>query len=275
MTQDQGPEEGSAARPPRRRTRRPRPKPKAEETESTARPKKSTTATKPKTAPVPATPEKEEGAEAAKRRRRRRPRRPRAEVLASGVTPRTMLISTTPERSQIAVLENRELIEHYVARSDDRSIVGNIYLGKVQNVLPGMEAAFIDIGVERNAVLYAGEVSFDEELEGEPPRIEKVLKSGQALLAKVTKDPMRSKGARLTTEISVPGRYIVLVPGADSIGISRRLPDDERKRLRDVAARIQPPGYGLIVRTAATGSDEAELDRDVVRLVEADRKSVV
>lgn len=269
MTQDQGPEEGSAARPPRRRTRRPRPKPKAEETESTARPKKSTTATKPKTAPVPATPEKEEGAEAAKRRRRRRPRRPRAEVLASGVTPRTMLISTTPERSQIAVLENRELIEHYVARSDDRSIVGNIYLGKVQNVLPGMEAAFIDIGVERNAVLYAGEVSFDEELEGEPPRIEKVLKSGQALLAQVTKDPMRSKGARLTTEISVPGRYIVLVPGADSIGISRRLPDDERKRLRDVAARIQPPGYGLIVRTAATGSDEAELDRDVVRLVEA------
>ncbi|MGH9199568.1 MAG: Rne/Rng family ribonuclease, partial [Acidimicrobiia bacterium] len=159
-------------------------------------------------------------------------------------------------------------MEHYVAHAHDRSIVGNIYLGKVHTVLPGMEAAFIDIGEERNAVLYAGEVVFDEEVDGEIPRIETVLKSGQPIMAQVTRDPMGSKGARLTTEISLPGRYLVLVPEAESLGISRRLPDVERKRLRDIATVLRPNGYGLIVRTAAHGAGETELRRDIDLLLD-------
>lgn len=178
-----------------------------------------------------------------------------------------MLITRGPERSQIAVLEGRELIEHYVARTQDVSIVGNVYVGRVENVLPGMEAAFLDIGEARNAVLYAGEVSYDEDLEGPAPRIETLLKSGQAVIAQVTKDPMGSKGARLTTEVSLAGRYLVLVPDADSIGISRRLSDAERRRLRDIASRIKPEGHGLIVRTAAIGVSEEDLERDAGRLL--------
>jgi len=178
-----------------------------------------------------------------------------------------MLITAEGNRNQIAILQERELIEHFVSADQDRSIVGNIYVGRVQNVLPGMEAAFLDIGEARNAVLYAGEVSFDEEIEGPPPRIESMLKSGQAVLAQVTKDPMGAKGARLTTEVSLAGRYVVLVPGADSTGISRRLSDEERKRLREIAGRIRPPGEGLIVRTAADGVPENELEQDVNRLV--------
>jgi ribonuclease E len=180
-----------------------------------------------------------------------------------------MLVSVDNERSQIAVLDSRELVEHYVARKEDTSIVGNIYLGKVQNVLPGMEAAFINIGVERNAVIYVGEVGFDEELEeAEPKKIEKILKTGQSILAQVTKDPMGSKGARLTTAVSLAGRYVVLVPEGDSLGISRRLSDTERKRLHTIGLRIQPPGFGLIIRTAAEGAGEDELDRDVAQLVQ-------
>ncbi len=201
-------------------------------------------------------------------RRRRRRRRPRSEPEEGPpLTPRTMIIAVGTERNQIAVLEDGELVEHYVAHHEDRSIVGNVYLGKVQKVLPGMEAAFVDIGEDRNAVLYAGEVSFDEDLEGPPPRIEKVLRSGQSILCQVTKDPMRAKGARLTTEISLAGRHVVLVPEAKSIGISRRLPDDERRRLRDVADTVRPDGYGLIVRTAALGAKEEDVARDVDRLV--------
>lgn len=180
-----------------------------------------------------------------------------------------MLITAGEDRHQIVVLEKRNLVEHYVAHSDGRSIVGNIYLGKVHNVLPGMEAAFIDIGRGRNAVLYAGEVGFDEEIEGPPPRIEAVLSSGQSVLAQVTKDPLGSKGARLTTEISLAGRYLVLVPEGDSLGISRRLPDEERSRLKDIATKLRPEGYGLIVRTAAEGAGEDELKRDLERLVES------
>ena len=200
------------------------------------------------------------------RKRRKPSRKPResAQLIPSG--PRTMLITKGQERTQIAVLEERELIEHYVTHREDQSIVGNVYLGRVQNVLPGMEAAFLDIGEARNAVLYAGEVGFDEELDGPPPRIETMLKSGQTVLAQVTKDPMGSKGARLTTEVSIAGRYLVLVPEADSLGISRRLPDDERKRLRDIAGRIRPSGYGLIVRTAAQSATEEDLTRDINRL---------
>ena len=178
-----------------------------------------------------------------------------------------MLIMVRPHRNQIAVLEESELVELYLAGQEDRSIVGNVYLGRVQNVLPGMEAAFINIGEERNAVIYVGEVSFDEEVEGVGRRIEKVLKSGQPILAQVTKDPIGSKGARLTSEISLAGRYVVLVPEEDSLGVSRRLPDDERTRLREIAQRLRPEGYGLIVRTAARGALEADLEVDIQRLV--------
>jgi ribonuclease E len=178
-----------------------------------------------------------------------------------------MLIAVGPERSQIAVLEGRELVEHYVAQSEEKSIVGNVYVGRVQNVLPGMEAAFLDIGEVRNAVLYVGEVSYEDDVEGPAPRIETLLKSGQSVLAQVTKDPMGSKGARLTTEVSIAGRYLVLVPESASIGISRRLPDPERRRLREIANRIRPEGHGLIVRTAADGASEQDLERDAARLI--------
>jgi len=178
-----------------------------------------------------------------------------------------MLISVGEHRNRIAMLDDREVIEHFVSNDQDRSIVGNVYVGRVQNVLPGMEAAFLDIGEARNAVLYAGEVSFDEEIEGPPPRIESMLKSGQAVLAQVTKDPMGAKGARLTTQVSLAGRYLVLVPGAESLGISRRLDDQERRRLREIASNVRPPGHGLIVRTAAEGATAEGLEQDIKRLV--------
>jgi ribonuclease E len=147
-------------------------------------------------------------------------------------------------------------------------MVGNIYLGKVQNVLPGMEAAFVDVGRGRNAVLYAGEVSYDEEIEGHAPRIEQVLRSGQNVMVQVTKDPIGGKGARLTQQVSLPGRYLVLVPNSQVFGISRRLPDKERQRLKDILKRIKPVDDGLIVRTAAEGADGADLEADLARLVE-------
>jgi len=195
----------------------------------------------------------------------RRRREPVIEV--PRVTDKTMLITNAGERDQIAVLEDRTLVEHYITRTGARSMVGNIYLGRVQNVLPGMEAAFIDIGRGRNAVLYAGEVSYDEEIEGPPPRIENVLRSGQNVMVQVTKDPIGGKGARLTQQVSLPGRYVVLVPGsADTLGISRRLPDKERSRLKDILKQIRPPGHGLIVRTAAEGASEEDLRADLERL---------
>ena len=165
-----------------------------------------------------------------------------------------MLITEIGDRDQIAVLKERTLVEHYITRAGARSMVGNIYLGKVQNVLPGMEAAFIDVGRGRNAVLYAGEVSYNEDIDGQAPRIEHVLKNGQNVMVQVTKDPMGGKGARLTQEISLPGRYVVLVPNSEVFGISRRLPDRERARLRDVLKKIRPSQHGLIVRTAAEGA---------------------
>ena len=178
-----------------------------------------------------------------------------------------MLLTEVGDRDEIAVLEDRTLVEHYITRAGARSMVGNIYLGKVQNVLPGMEAAFVDVGRGRNAVLYAGEVSFDEEIEGEPPRIEKVLKAGQNVLVEVTKDPMGGKGARLTQEISLPGRFVVLVPNnPDVFGISRRLPDTERRRLKDILKKVKPAEHGLIVRTAADGAEATDLQADLERL---------
>ena len=179
-----------------------------------------------------------------------------------------MLITELEERDQIAVLQDRTLIEHYITRSGARSMVGNIYLGKVQNVLPGMEAAFIDVGRGRNAVLYAGEVSYDEEVDGQTPRrIEQVLKTGKNVIVQVTKDPIGGKGARLTQEISLPGRFLVYVPNSETFGISRRLPDAERQRLKDILKAVRPKGHGVIVRTAADQASEADLRADLERLV--------
>jgi ribonuclease E len=180
---------------------------------------------------------------------------------------RRMLVTEGAERTQIGVIEGRTLVEHYVTRKAGRSMVGNIYLGRVQNVLPGMEAAFVDIGKGRNAVLYAGEVNYNEEdLDGEAPRIEKALKPGQAILVQVTKDPIGAKGARLTTQVSLAGRYLVLQPEDSTFGISRRLPEGERIRLREILKEVRPKGLGLIVRTAADGATADDLRADLTRL---------
>jgi ribonuclease E len=172
--------------------------------------------------------------------------------------------------THIAVLEGRSLVEHYMGTTtdDDTSIDGNIYLGRVQNVLPGMEAAFIDIGTPKNGVLYRGDVSFDPaDVEGSHPRIERLLKNGQSVMVQVTKNPIGAKGARLTQEVSLAGRFVVMVPGEpETYGISKRLPDDERRRLRRVLDGLRPPDAGLIVRTAAEGATVDELERDVARL---------
>ncbi|MGH3276107.1 MAG: Rne/Rng family ribonuclease, partial [Streptosporangiaceae bacterium] len=181
---------------------------------------------------------------------------------------RVMVVRQRGDRTQIAVLEDGILVEHYVDKASHQSYVGNVYLGKVQNVLPSMEAAFVDIGKGRNAVLDAGEVNFDASgLEGESKRIESALKSGQSIVVQVTKDPIGHKGARLTSQISLPGRYLVYVPGSSMTGISRKLPDTERARLKAILKQIMPEGAGVIVRTAAEGASEEELARDVSRLV--------
>jgi Rne/Rng family ribonuclease len=204
-------------------------------------------------------------------RRRERPggvtEEERRAILAG--PPRTMLVTAKPERTQIAVLEDRSLVEHYVTRDEDVTFVGNIYLGRVQNVLPGMEAAFLDIGKGRNGVLYAGEVLYDEQdLEEESDqRIEKVLKPGQKVLVQVTKDPMGTKGPRLTMHLSLAGRYVVLAPNSTLFGISRKLTDEERDRLRRIVKAAKPDGHGVIVRTAAEGATEEQLTADVERLV--------
>lgn len=182
--------------------------------------------------------------------------------------PRKMLVTRKDKTTQIAVLEDRTLVEHYVTQSHEQSFVGNIYKGRVQNVLPGMEAAFVDIGKGRNGVLYAGEVLYDEaDLDGEPARIESQLKPGQTVIVQVTKDPMGTKGARLTQQLSLAGRFCVLSPFDSMLGISRKLPDGERERLRKILKGVRPEGYGLIVRTAAEGCTAEQLIADVERLV--------
>ena len=179
-----------------------------------------------------------------------------------------MLVRQTGDRTQIAVLEDKIMVEHYVNRNSNISYVGNVYLGRVQNVLPSMEAAFVDIGKGRNAVLYAGEVNWDAAgiAEGQTRKIEHVLKTGQSVLVQVTKDPIGQKGARLTSQISLPGRYLVYVPGGAMSGISRRLPDQERSRLKSILKNLIPEEAGVIVRTASEGASEEELERDVIRL---------
>jgi ribonuclease E len=191
---------------------------------------------------------------------------------------RVMVVREKGDRTQIAVLEDGVLVEHYVTRASSGTMVGNVYLGKVQNVLPSMEAAFIDIGRGRNGVLYAGEVNWDAAgLEGRARSIEQALKSGDSVLVQVTKDPIGHKGARLTSHIALSGRHLVYVPGGNTSGISRKLPDTERKRLRDVLKHLVPETAGVIVRTAAEGAAEDELERDVTRLQatwdEIERKS--
>ncbi len=179
-----------------------------------------------------------------------------------------MLVRQTGDRTQIAVLEDKILVEHYVNRASSTSYVGNVYLGRVQNVLPSMEAAFVDIGKGRNAVLYAGEVNWDAAglADGTPRKIELALKTGQPVLVQVTKDPIGQKGARLTSQISLPGRYLVYVPAGGMSGISRRLPENERSRLKSILKGLVPDEAGVIVRTAAEGATEEELTRDVARL---------
>lgn len=199
---------------------------------------------------------------------RRRPVVTEAEFLARReAVDRVMVVRSKNGRIQIAVLEDNVLVEHYVARNQDASLIGNVYLGRVQNVLPSMEAAFVDIGRGRNAVLYSGEVDWDAvETGNQPRRIELALKSGDKVLVQVTKDPVGHKGARLTSQISLPGRYLVYVPGGAMNGISRKLPDTERARLKRILKEVLPESSGVIVRTAAEGATEEQLTRDVQRL---------
>ena len=185
-----------------------------------------------------------------------------------------MCVSVGEQATQIAVLEGRKLVEHHVSRpADDVSqIQGNVYLGRVQNVLPGMEAAFVDIATPKNAVLYRGDVQYDpDDVEKgsrkEQPRIEDILKAKQSILCQVTKNPIAHKGARLTQEVSLPGRFVVLVPNSTTYGISKRLPDGERKRLRAILDKAKPKQHGVIVRTAAENVTSEEIERDVRRLV--------
>ncbi|WP_461190660.1 Rne/Rng family ribonuclease [Trueperella pyogenes] len=183
---------------------------------------------------------------------------------------RTMLVREQDGLNQIAVLEDGVLVEHYVARHTQTSMVGNVYLGRVQNVLPSMEAAFVDIGKGRNAVLYAGEVNWDAVgMNGKPRKIEDALKSGDTVLVQVTKDPIGHKGARLTGQITLAGRHLVLVPNGTMTGISRKLPEKERARLKDILKRVVPTEHGVIVRTAAEGATEEQIQGDVDRLVKA------
>ncbi|MEU1358232.1 Rne/Rng family ribonuclease [Micromonospora zamorensis] len=213
----------------------------------------------------------------AKRQRRRdgrEQRRTRPPILSESeflarreAVDRVMAVRQRGDRTQIAVLEDGVLVEHYVTRNSSGTMAGNVYLGKVQNVLPSMEAAFVDVGRGRNAVLYAGEVNWDMSgLEGRARSIEQALRSGDSVLVQVTKDPIGHKGARLTSHIALSGRHLVYVPNGNASGISRKLPDNERKRLRDVLKKLVPDGAGVIVRTAAEGATEDELARDVKRL---------
>ncbi len=212
----------------------------------------------------------------AKRQRRRDSRgsRSRPQILTEAeflarreAVDRVMAVRQRGDLAQVALLEDGVLVEHFVSRAGSESLMGNIYLGRVQNVLPSMEAAFVDIGKGRNAVLYAGEVNWDAAgLAGKARRIETALSGGDTVLVQVSKDPVGHKGARLTTQISLPGRFLVYVPGGGATGISRKLPDTERKRLKSILDRIVPQDAGVIIRTAAEGVDEADLARDVDRL---------
>jgi ribonuclease E len=232
----------------------------------------------PRQAPVITEPQKVKGStrlEAKKQRRRdgrdagrRRQVITESEFLARRESvDRVMVVRSKFDRIQIGVLEDGVLVEHYVAKNQDMSLIGNVYLGRVQNVLPSMEAAFVDIGRGRNAVLYSGEVDWDSvETGNQPRRIELALKAGDTVLVQVTKDPVGHKGARLTSQVSLPGRYLVYVPNGSMNGISRKLPDTERARLKKILKEVLPENTGVIVRTAAEGATEEQLTLDVQRL---------
>jgi len=219
-------------------------------------------------------PAAEAGGEGQAARRSRSRRRAGRDRRAKQVGRYLVCVHVQPHMTQIAMLEGRSLVEHYVSRAadDTTQIDGNVYRGRVQNVLPGMEAAFVDIGIPKNAVLYRGDVRYDkDDIEGgasQQPRIEDVLKAGQTILCQVTKNPIGAKGARLTQEVSLPGRFAVLVPNSSAFGISKRLGDNERRRLRRIIDEVKPAGHGMIVRTAAEGASADELQRDVTALVE-------
>ena len=208
-------------------------------------------------------------------------RRPPAEIVEPPETARKqMLVRKSPHQTQIVVLEGPVLVEHYVASSERKSTVGNVYVGKVRNVLPGMEAAFIDFGEGKNGVVYAGDINYSEyNLNGKPRRIENVMKPGDPVLVQVVKDATGHKGARLTNQISLAGRYLVLAPNEDVRGISRRLSDDERRRLREVVGDLRHKGTGIIVRTAAEGASREDIRGDIDRLkaiwdkIELDRQT--
>ena len=219
--------------------------------------------------------DRSERSERGERREYREPYRRRGTIITDSEflarrenVDREMVVRQIDDRIQIAVIEDKVMVEHYVNRNSNVSYVGNVYLGRVQNVLPSMEAAFVDIGKGRNAVLYAGEVNWDAAgiSESEPRKIEMVLKTGQPVLVQVTKDPIGQKGARLTSQISLPGRYVVYVPGGGMSGISRSLPEQERNRLKAILKDLIPEGAGVIVRTAAEGASEEEITSDVARL---------
>ena len=215
---------------------------------------------------------------AANGKRGRSRRRPARDRKSKQVGRYLVCVHVQPAMTQIAMLEGRSLVEHYVSRAadDTNQIDGNVYRGRVQNVLPGMEAAFVDIGIPKNAVLYRGDVRYDrDDIEGgagggsaAQPRIEDVLKAGQTILCQVTKNPIGAKGARLTQEVSLPGRFAVLVPNSSAFGISKRLGDNERRRLRRIIDEVKPAGHGMIVRTAAEGVSADELQRDIESLLE-------
>jgi ribonuclease E len=210
--------------------------------------------------------------EAADLTAKRRGRRRGPERLSRAQGRYLMCVHSTPDATHIATLEGRLLVEYTVAKAADETnqIDGNIYIGRIQNVLPGMELAFVDIGIPKNAVLYRGDVTFDaDEVEGRPvndKRIEQMLKSGQTVVCQVTKNAIGAKGARLTQEVSLPGRFAVLVPNSQTIGISKRLPDGERRRLRKILDDVKPSNHGLIVRTAAEGVVAEDLTRDIASL---------
>ncbi|MFI2101856.1 Rne/Rng family ribonuclease [Isoptericola sp. NPDC019693] len=265
-TDEQGEDDGgeSASSRRRRRRRRGTRQERAEAAVARTRDRDEVTALKGSTRLEAKRQRRREGRDAG----RRRQIITEAEFLArrESVT-RSMVVRERDGRTQIAVLEDGVLVEHYVSQQSQASMVGNVYLGRVQNVLPSMEAAFVDVGKGRNAVLYAGEVNWDAAgLEGQPRRIEEALKSGDSVLVQVTKDPIGHKGARLTSQVTLAGRYLVFVPGGGMTGISRKLPDTERSRLKKILRDVVPEGAGVIVRTAAEGASEAELRADVERL---------
>ncbi len=185
-----------------------------------------------------------------------------------------MCVHATAQATHIATLEGRSMVEYVVAKAADETnqIDGNIYVGRIQNVLPGMELAFVDIGIPKNAVLYRGDVAFDaEDVDGPAPsarRIEEMIRAGQTIICQVTKNAIGAKGARLTQEVSLPGRFAVLVPNSSTIGISKRLPDGERRRLRKIIDDVKPPNHGIIIRTATEGVAAEDLARDVASLAE-------